>query len=71
METNKFSERMIKMLEMMVFAITLVVSNVVTSLILLNVVMSERFLRKYMKTVTNLTLDVTKDIYANLESEDL
>lgn len=59
------------MLEMMVFAITLVVSNVVAALVVFKVVTSERFLRKYMKSVTSLTLDMTKDIYASLEAEDL
>ena len=57
------------MLEMMVFAITLVVSNLVTTLILLKVLMSERVLKKYMKTVSNMTVEVSEEIYRQMEEK--
>lgn len=45
------------MLEMIVFAVTLVVANVVSTLILLKVMMSKRFLKKYMEWVNNIIND--------------
>lgn len=50
------------MLKMMVFAITLVVSNVASVLILWKVMMSKRFLKKYMHTVQDLTKEVLEEV---------
>lgn len=69
MEIKLLSKETIKMLEMMVFAITLVVSNLVTTLILLKVLMSERVLKKYMKTVSNMTVEVSEEIYRQMEEK--
>ena len=44
------------MLEMIVFAITLVVSNVVAALILLKVVMSKRFMKKYIEVINDMAM---------------
>ena len=59
-----------KMLEMIVFGVILTVSNLVTALILIKVLMSERVLKKYMKTVSSMTTDLAKEVYQQLE-EDL
>ena len=57
------------MLEIIVFGITLVVSNVVAALIVLKVVTSPKVLKKYMETVSDMTVDMTQKIYADLEEK--
>ena len=47
----------IEMLEMIVFAIALVVANLVSTLILMKVAMSKRFLKKYLNTVNDIVND--------------
>lgn len=70
MEDKTIFKEEFKMLEMIVFGVILTVSNLVTALILIKVLMSERVLRKYMKTVSSMTTDLAKEVYQQLE-EDL
>ena len=50
------------MLEMVVFAVTLAVSNVAATFIVLKMVMSKRFLKKYMDTINDMvTLGMDDD----------
>lgn len=70
MEDKTIFKEEFKMLEMIVFGVILTVSNLVTALILIKVLMSERVLKKYMKTVSNMTTDLAKEVYQQLE-EDL
>ena len=51
------------MLEMIVLAITLVVANVATTLILMKVVMSKRFLEKYLNTVNDMVNEIAMDSF--------
>lgn len=44
------------MLEVIVFAIALVVANVAASLIMMKVVMSKRFMKKYLRMIENIAL---------------
>lgn len=57
------------MLEIIVFGITLVVSNVVAALVVLKVVTSPRVLKKYMETVSDMTVEMTKKMYKDFEEE--
>lgn len=59
------------MLEIIVFGLTLVVSNVVASLVVLKVVTSPKVLRKYMDTVSDMSVEMTKKMYQKLEDEEL
>mgnify|MGYP006994357414 CR=1 FL=1 len=70
MEDKTIFKEEVKMLEMIVFGVILTVSNLVTALILIKVLMSERVLKKYMKTVSSMTTDLAKEVYQQLE-EDL
>lgn len=58
------------MLEIIVFGITLVVSNVVAALVVLKVVTSPKVLKKYMDTVSDMSIEMTKKMYQNLEELD-
>ena len=44
------------MLEVIVFAVALVVSNVVATLILMKVFMSKRFLKKYIEVINDMAV---------------
>ena len=57
------------MLEIIVFGITLVVSNVVAALVVLKVVTSPKVLKKYMDTVADMSIEMTKKMYNDLEKE--
>lgn len=57
------------MLEIIVFGLTLVVSNVVASLVVLKVITSPKVLRKYMETVSDMTIDMTQKIYQEMEEK--
>lgn len=70
MEDKTIFKEEIKMLKMIVFGFILMVSNLATALILIKVLMSERVLKKYMKTVSSMTTDLAKEVYQQLE-EDL
>ena len=59
------------MLEIIVFGLTLVVSNVVATLILLKVLTSPKVLRKYMNTVTDISMETTKKMLQQMGDEDL
>lgn len=58
------------MLEIIVFGLTLVVSNVVAALVVLKVVTSPKVLKKYMDTVSDMSVEMTKKMYQNLEELD-
>ena len=58
------------MLEIIVFGLTLVVSNVVAALAVLKVVTSPKVLKKYMDTVSDMSVEMTKKMYQNLEELD-
>lgn len=57
------------MLEIIVFGLTLVVSNVVAALVVLKVVTSPKVLKKYMDTVADMSVEMTKKMYKGLEEE--
>lgn len=57
------------MLEIIVFGITLVVSNVVAALVVLKVMTSPKVLKKYMDTVSDMSIEMTKKMYKDLEEE--
>lgn len=57
------------MLDIIVFGITLVVSNVVAALVVFKVVTSPKVLKKYMDTVADMSVEMTKKMYQNLEEE--
>ena len=59
------------MLEIIVFGLTLVVSNVVATLIIIKVITSPKVLRKYMDTATDISMEMTKKIYQQMEEEEL
>lgn len=59
------------MLEIIVFGLTLVVSNVVAALIIMKVMTSPKVLRKYMDTATDISMEMTKKIYQQMEEEEL
>lgn len=42
------------MLEMIVFAVTLVVANCVSTLLLMRIVMTKRFMKKYLNAVNDM-----------------
>lgn len=55
------------MLEMIVFAVTLVVAQCVAGLIMLKLFTSKKFIKKYVKMATETSLEITKEL---LEEED-
>lgn len=57
------------MLNAIIFGVTLVVANVLTTLILLKVMMSKTFLKKYTKWATELTNEILKEQFS--KEEDL
>ena len=57
------------MLEIIVFGITLVVSNVIAALVVLKVVTSPKVLKKYMNTVSDMTVEMTKKMYQDFDEE--
>lgn len=57
------------MLEIIVFGITLVVSNVIAALVVLKVVTSPKVLKKYMETVSDMSVEMTKKIYQQMDEE--
>ena len=59
------------MLEIIVLGLVLVISNVVSALIVMKVMTSERVLKKYMTMATNMSVEMSKEIYQKLEEEDL
>ena len=59
------------MLEIIVFGLTLVVSNVVATLIIMKVLTSPKVLRKYMNTVTDISMETTKKMLQQMGDEDL
>lgn len=69
MKDKLISKETIKMLEIIVFGLTLVVSNVVASLIVLKVVTSPKVLKKYMETVSDMTVEMSQKIYQDLEEK--
>lgn len=69
MKEKSISKETIKMLEIIVFGITLVVSNVVAALVVLKVVTSPKVLKKYMDTVADMSVEMTKKMYHDLEKE--
>ena len=58
------------MLEIIVFGITLVVSNAIAALIVMKVMTSPKVLRKYIDTAADISMEMTKKIYQQME-EDL
>ena len=59
------------MLDIIVFGITLVVSNVVAALIIMKVMTSPKVLRKYMDTATDISMEMTEKIYWKMEEKGL
>lgn len=59
------------MLEIIVFGITLVVSNVIAALIVMKVVTSPKVLKKYVETVADMSIEMSKKLYQQMEDEDL
>lgn len=57
------------MLEIIVFGLVLVVANVVSAIIIMKVMTSPKVLKKYMDTVADMSVDMTKRMYQNLEEE--
>lgn len=57
------------MLEIMVFAITLVVAQVFASLVLIKLFMSEYFIKKYYKWMMKMIKDLEKMEYDFLDEE--
>lgn len=69
METNKIRKGIIKMLEMIVLGLTIVIAQIVAGVVMMKVFMSERFLKKYTKTIMNLSNEIVADLMEESEEE--
>lgn len=66
METNKNRKGFIKMLEMIVLGITVVIAQSIVGIIMMKVMLSKGFLKKY----TKMSMDLANEITAELLGED-
>ena len=73
MKTNKFRKGIIKMMEMIVFAITLVVAQTVAGLIMMGIMMkvatSKKFIKKYYYMIMGLSEEIAEEALAEIEEE--
>ena len=57
------------MMEMIVFAITLVVAQAVAGIIIMKVCMSKRFIKKYYDLIMELSEEIAEEALARIEEE--
>ena len=73
METNKIRKGIIKMKEMIVFAITLVAAQTVAGLIMMGIMMkvatSKKFIKKYYYMIMGLSEEIAEEALAEIEEE--
>jgi len=69
METNKNRREIFKMLEMIVLGLTIVIAQIVAGVVMMKVFMSKRFLKKYTKTIMELSNEVIADLIEESEEE--
>lgn len=73
MKTNKFRKGIIKMMEMIVFAITLVVAQTLAGLLVVGIAMkffmSKKSIKKYYHMIMNLSEEIAEEALAEIEEE--
>lgn len=57
------------MLEMIVLGLTIVIAQIIAGVIMMKVFMSKRFLKKYTKTIMDLSNEVVADLIEESEGE--
>lgn len=57
------------MLEMIVLGLTIVIAQIIAGVIMMKVFMSKRFLKKYTKTIMELSNEVIADLIEESEEE--
>lgn len=57
------------MLEMIVLGLTIVIAQIVAGVVMMKVFMSKRFLKKYTKTIMELSNEVIADLIEESEEE--
>lgn len=58
------------MLEMIVFAVTLVVAQCVAGFVMLRLTMNKKFIKKYVKMATETSMELAEELLGEDEDED-